>query len=186
MRWRSTLHRFYGNPTPPVKSVGTRSAADSESIERSTLSRVYSVCRRHANMWTSTRIKPQSVLCATGINVTGIHRRRSSLQRLLRSVHGRRAARLQLLKESRERGLLAPTCDSKTRRAVYRSWSAGANLACPTIRTTNDDRRSKRWFPDSLIPWPRQKCNNSLPATSPEARSRTASVDANCWWSRRN
>lgn len=38
------------NSTLPGKAAGTRSAADSESIERSTLSRVYSVCRRHANM----------------------------------------------------------------------------------------------------------------------------------------
>nr|VUD27883.1 Uncharacterised protein [Salmonella sp. NCTC 7297] len=39
------------NSTLPGKAwLGTRSAADSESVERSTLSRVYSICRRHANM----------------------------------------------------------------------------------------------------------------------------------------
>ncbi|EFQ6438501.1 dipeptidase PepE [Salmonella enterica] len=44
----------------------------------------------------------------------------------------------QLLKESRERGLLAPMADRVKRGALYIGWSAGANLACPTIRTTND------------------------------------------------
>lgn len=44
----------------------------------------------------------------------------------------------QLLKESRERGLLAPVADRVKRGALYIGWSAGANLACPTIRTTND------------------------------------------------
>ncbi|WP_262191823.1 Type 1 glutamine amidotransferase-like domain-containing protein, partial [Escherichia coli] len=39
---------------------------------------------------------------------------------------------------SRERGLLAPMADRVKRGALYIGWSAGANLACPTIRTTND------------------------------------------------
>ncbi len=38
------------NSTLPGKARWNTPAADSESIERSTLSRVYSVCRRHANM----------------------------------------------------------------------------------------------------------------------------------------
>ncbi|PLO67330.1 dipeptidase PepE, partial [Klebsiella michiganensis] len=42
------------------------------------------------------------------------------------------------LKECRERGLLAPMVDVVKRGALYIGWSAGANLACPTIRTTND------------------------------------------------
>lgn len=44
----------------------------------------------------------------------------------------------QLLKQCRERGLLAPITDVVKRGALYIGWSAGANLACPTIRTTND------------------------------------------------
>lgn len=44
----------------------------------------------------------------------------------------------QLLKECRSRGLLAPIVDVVKRGALYIGWSAGSNLACPTIRTTND------------------------------------------------
>ena len=39
---------------------------------------------------------------------------------------------------AQERGLLAPITDVVKRGALYIGWSAGANLACPTIRTTND------------------------------------------------
>ena len=44
----------------------------------------------------------------------------------------------QLLKQCRERGLLN-TIQEKVRSGTrYVGWSAGANLACPTIKTTND------------------------------------------------
>jgi dipeptidase E len=41
----------------------------------------------------------------------------------------------QLLKECRARGLLEKI---RSKSVKYLGWSAGANLACPTIRTTND------------------------------------------------
>ena len=45
----------------------------------------------------------------------------------------------QLLRECRTRGLLEKMRASVAEgRAKYLGWSAGANLACPTIRTTND------------------------------------------------
>jgi dipeptidase E len=44
----------------------------------------------------------------------------------------------QLLKECRERGLLNAIRQRVRAGARYLGWSAGANLACPTIRTTND------------------------------------------------
>ena len=44
----------------------------------------------------------------------------------------------QLLKECRERGLLEAIRQRVRGGARYLGWSAGANLACPTIRTTND------------------------------------------------
>jgi dipeptidase E len=43
-----------------------------------------------------------------------------------------------LLRECRDRGLLKPMSRRVRDGAPYIGWSAGANLACPTIRTTND------------------------------------------------
>jgi dipeptidase E len=44
----------------------------------------------------------------------------------------------RLLHEVQRRGLLAPLRARIAAGASYLGWSAGANLACPTIRTTND------------------------------------------------
>jgi dipeptidase E len=44
----------------------------------------------------------------------------------------------QLLARLRERQLLTPIRDAALAGKPYVGWSAGSNLACPTIRTTND------------------------------------------------
>jgi len=44
----------------------------------------------------------------------------------------------QLLRECRQRGLLDAIRRKVRGKAKYLGWSAGANLACPTIKTTND------------------------------------------------
>lgn len=44
----------------------------------------------------------------------------------------------QLLAQLRERKLVAPIRDAVLSGKPYVGWSAGSNLACPTIRTTND------------------------------------------------
>jgi dipeptidase E len=45
----------------------------------------------------------------------------------------------QLLRECRTRGLLKPIAQRvREGKSKYLGWSAGANLACPTIKTTND------------------------------------------------
>jgi dipeptidase E len=44
----------------------------------------------------------------------------------------------QLLRECRTRGVLQKIKDRVGRGAKYIGWSAGSNLACPTIKTTND------------------------------------------------
>ena len=44
----------------------------------------------------------------------------------------------QLLKQCRERHLLPVIREQVENGCRYLGWSAGANLACPTIRTTND------------------------------------------------
>lgn len=90
--------------------------------------------------WDEYTDKTAEVLAPLGINVTGIHRVADPLAAIEKAeiiiVGGGNT--FQLLKESRERGLLAPIVDVVKRGALYIGWSAGANLACPTIRTTND------------------------------------------------
>lgn len=44
----------------------------------------------------------------------------------------------QLLRECRQRGLLEKIREKAKAGIKYIGWSAGANLACPTIKTTND------------------------------------------------
>ena len=44
----------------------------------------------------------------------------------------------QLLKECRNRGLMEKLRERAEAGMPYLGWSAGANLACPTIKTTND------------------------------------------------
>lgn len=44
----------------------------------------------------------------------------------------------QLLRECRKRGLLGAIKEQVSTGTKYLGWSAGANLACPTIKTTND------------------------------------------------
>jgi dipeptidase E len=44
----------------------------------------------------------------------------------------------QLLRDCRSRGLLAAIKQQVSTGTKYLGWSAGANLACPTIKTTND------------------------------------------------
>ena len=90
--------------------------------------------------WDEYTAKTAAVLAPLGVTVTGIHSVADPISAIenaeLIIVGGGNT--FQLLKESRERGLLAPVVDVVKRGALYVGWSAGANLACQTIRTTND------------------------------------------------
>lgn len=90
--------------------------------------------------WDEYTAKPAAVLAPLGVSVTGIHTVADPVSAIenaeLIIVGGGNT--FQLLKESRQRGLLTPIVDVVKRGALYIGWSAGANLACPTIRTTND------------------------------------------------
>lgn len=90
--------------------------------------------------WDDYTAKAAAVLAPLGISVTGIHSVADPVAAIAAAevviVGGGNT--FQLLKECRGRGLLAPIVDVVQRGALYIGWSAGANLACPTIRTTND------------------------------------------------
>lgn len=90
--------------------------------------------------WDEYTTKTAAVMAPLGVSVTGIHTVADPVSAIenaeLVIVGGGNT--FQLLKESRQRGLLAPIVDVVKRGALYIGWSAGANLACPTIRTTND------------------------------------------------
>lgn len=90
--------------------------------------------------WDEYTAKTAAVLAPLGVTVTGIHSVVDPISAIenaeLIIVGGGNT--FQLLKESRERGLLTPIVDVVKRGALYVGWSAGANLACQTIRTTND------------------------------------------------
>ncbi len=90
--------------------------------------------------WDDYTEKTAAVLAPLGVSVTGIHSVVDPVAAIENAeiviVGGGNT--FQLLKQCRERGLLAPITDVVKRGALYIGWSAGANLACPTIRTTND------------------------------------------------
>ncbi|EEY1753782.1 dipeptidase PepE [Escherichia coli] len=89
--------------------------------------------------WDDYTAKTAAVLAPLGVSVTGIHSVVDPVAAIENAeiviVGGGNT--FQLLKQCRERGLLAPITDVVKRGALYIGWSAGANLACPTIRTTN-------------------------------------------------
>jgi len=71
-----------------------------------------------------------------GYEILGAHRARS-----IRGVRGFLAgggSTFRLLDEMQRRGWLAKVKRAVLRGVPYAGWSAGSNLACPTIRTTND------------------------------------------------
>ncbi|XNM66558.1 dipeptidase PepE [Escherichia coli] len=84
--------------------------------------------------------KTAAVFSPMGVTVTGIHSvadPASAIENAEIIIVGG-GNTFQLLKECRERGLLAPISRcGEARSAVYR-LERGANPACPTIRTTND------------------------------------------------
>lgn len=81
------------------------------------------------------------VFAALGAQVTGIHRAHD----LVAAVRSAQAIVVgggntwNLLRELRQHRLLLPAIRSRVLAGVpYIGWSAGANVACPTIMTTND------------------------------------------------
>ncbi|ADO50378.1 dipeptidase PepE [[Enterobacter] lignolyticus] len=90
--------------------------------------------------WDDYTAKTAAIFTPMGVHVTGIHTVADPAAAVASAdvviVGGGNT--FQLLKECRTRGLLTPIVDAVKRGALYIGWSAGSNLACPTIRTTND------------------------------------------------
>lgn len=90
--------------------------------------------------WDDYTAKVAALLAPSAVTVTGIHSVADPLGEIEKAdiviVGGGNT--FQLLKECRIRGLLAPIVETVKRGALYIGWSAGANLACRSIRTTND------------------------------------------------
>jgi len=84
--------------------------------------------------------KVRQALAALNLAITGIHTaadpRSAIAEAEVIMVGGGNT--FHLLKMCREQGLLDPIRQAVKKGALYVGWSAGANLACPTIRTTND------------------------------------------------
>jgi dipeptidase E len=81
-----------------------------------------------------------STLGPLGIEVRGIHRAERAEQAVrdadALAVGGGNT--FHLLKHLQEHGLIGPIRERVAGGARYLGWSAGSNVACPTIRTTND------------------------------------------------
>ena len=71
-----------------------------------------------------------------GYEIIGAHRARSA--RGMAGFVSGGGNTFRLLDEMQRRGWLAKVQRAVRRGMPYAGWSAGANLACPTIRTTND------------------------------------------------
>ncbi len=77
-----------------------------------------------------------AALAPLGVRVTGAHAVPAPAPGDAVLVGGGNT--FHLLRECRRRGLLDLLRDRVRAGTPYAGWSAGANLACPTIRTTND------------------------------------------------
>jgi dipeptidase E len=86
--------------------------------------------------WDDYTVMVQAALEPLGVIVTGAHQRAAPEDDEALLVGGGNT--FQLLAESRRRGLLPLVGELARGGRPYAGWSAGSNLACPTIRTTND------------------------------------------------
>lgn len=139
MRWRSNGTALLSNSTLPGKAWLEHALPLIANQLNGRRSAVFIPFAGVTQTWDEYTDKTAEVLAPLGVNVTGFIVSPIRLRRLKAEiiiVGGGNT--FQLLKESRERGLLAPMADRVKRGALYIGWSAGANLACPTIRTTND------------------------------------------------
>jgi dipeptidase E len=82
--------------------------------------------------------KVQQALAPAGLVLTGAHTVKATDIGQFELVIVGGGNTFQLLRESRQRGWLRAIRNAVAAGTPYMGWSAGANLACPTICTTND------------------------------------------------
>ncbi|MEH2920571.1 dipeptidase PepE [Samsonia erythrinae] len=90
--------------------------------------------------WDAYTDKVRLALAELSLQITGIHQMDDARAAIdsadIVMVGGGNT--FSLLKHCRDYGLIDPIREAVKKGALYVGWSAGANLACPTIRTTND------------------------------------------------
>ena len=82
--------------------------------------------------------KVQQALAPAGLTLTGAHTVEATDIGNFELVVVGGGNTFQLLREARQRGWLRAIRSAVAAGTPYMGWSAGANLACPTICTTND------------------------------------------------
>jgi dipeptidase E len=97
----------------------------------------FAAIRVDANTFTE---KVRARLSPLGYKVTGIHtaRDQAAAVRAAPAIAIGGGNTFHLLETLAHKGLLGPIRDRVKAGIPYIGWSAGANVACPTIRTTND------------------------------------------------
>lgn len=88
--------------------------------------------------WDEYTDKVQQALAPAGLSITGAHTVRAADIGRYEIVVVGGGNTFRLLSESRRRGWLRAIRERVIKGMPYLGWSAGANLACPTICTTND------------------------------------------------
>jgi dipeptidase E len=88
--------------------------------------------------WDAYTAKVQAGLAPLGVEVTGAHTVQADTAENFELILAGGGNTFQLLAECRRRGWLQAIPERVKAGTPYAGWSAGANLACPTLRTTND------------------------------------------------
>lgn len=90
--------------------------------------------------WNDYTIKVQNALASLAIQITGIHTESDPIKAIEQAeiiiVGGGNT--YNLLKQCRENQIIDAIYHKVKQDGLYIGWSAGANIACPTICTTND------------------------------------------------
>jgi dipeptidase E len=90
--------------------------------------------------WDEYEAKVNAVYNTLGVEVTSIHHFANPVEAVMQaqSIAVGGGNTFQLLKLIQENNLIEPIRNKVLNGTPYAGWSAGSNLACPTLRTTND------------------------------------------------